>query len=123
MPVRLALKVITSAALMTVNLQVSRAMIHTLKTNNSVSMLIKIDPKLDAVTQLLVYSTRGGEKVGENETVLAAKVAAKQAVYETMAKMPPHFSTAWTLKTMLPFLAHIDNFNLEVAEPDEHHKG
>ena len=85
-------------------------------------MLIKIDPKLDAVTQLLVYSTRGGEKVGENETVLAAKVAAKQAVYETMAKMTPYFSTAWTLKTMLPLLAHIDNFNLEVAKPDEHHK-
>ena len=84
---------------------------------------MRIDPKIDAVTQMLIFATKGAETAGgEKDTLRAAKVAAKQAVYETMAKMTPHFSTAWTLKTMLPLLAHIDNFTLEVAKPDEHQK-
>ena len=52
---------------------------------------------------------------------VAAQVAAKRAVYETMVKMAPYFSTAWTLKTMLPLLAYIDNFKFEDAAPGAHH--
>ena len=76
-------------------------------------MLIQIDPKIDAVTQMLVQPSNGGQLANETQTVRAGQVAAKQAIYETMAKMAPHFSTAWTLKTMLPLLAHIDNFRFD----------
>lgn len=90
-------------------------MIQPSLTKTSLLIAMRIDPKIDAVTQILIHATNGAEITGGQETVLAAKVAVKQAVYETMAKMTPHFSTAWTLKTMLPLLAHIDNFKCEEA--------
>ena len=64
---------------------------------------------------MLVYAANGGARSGDIETARAGQLAAKQAVYETMIKMAPHFSTTWTLKTMLPLLAHIDNCEFDAV--------